>query len=165
MEDNPRLNIRRKGLKQIINKVCLLDPSGRSLDLISKSRLARVRPIENILVITSRSVSKKNYSFKVLRAPLNANKLQFDLKSLGFHLYQEKIGSVLIEGGAKTFSSFLEQNAVQRLYQFINPCLLGGLKGRCWTEDLSTKSLNFKKRLKFKEVLFFDEDLLITGIF
>ena len=163
LEDNPRLNCRKKGFEKTSNKICILDPSGRSLKLITKSKLSSVRPIENIFVITSKPLKKQNYPFKVLSVPLSSNKLEFDLKSLSFQLYEEKIGSVLIEGGAKTLSSFLEQNQVQRLYQFINPCLIGGKRGRYWTENLFTKSLNSRIKIKFKEILYFGEDFLITG--
>lgn len=165
LEDNPRLNCRKKGFEKTSNKVCLLDPSGKSLNLISKSNLASVRPIENIFVITSPSVQKKSYPFKLLSSPLiNLNSPSLDLKNLSFQLYQEKIGSVLVEGGAATLSSFLEQNSAQRLYHFISPCLLGGLKGKYWTENLSSASLNDRKKLKSKEILYFAEDFFITGV-
>lgn len=165
LEDDPRLNCRKKGFEKTTNKVCILDPSGRSLELIPKSKLARVRPIEDIFVITRKSIKKQHYPFKTLKASLKPGSFQFDLKDLSFRLYQEKICSLLIEGGVHTFSSFLGQNAAQRLYQFVSPCLLGGLKGRHWTEDLSIKFLTFQKRLRFKEILFFGEDFLITGVF
>lgn len=164
LEDNPSLNCRKKGFEKTSNKVCILDPSGRSLKLISKSKLTSVRPVEDIFVITHQTVNKKNYPFKILVTPfLKPYKNEFDLKRLSFQLYEEKLCSILVEGGARTFSSFLEQNAVQRLYHFINPCLLGGLKGRYWTENLSISSLNFKKQLKSKEILFLGEDFFITG--
>ena len=166
LEDNPKLNVRKKGFENHSNKVCILDPSGRSLDLISKSNLANIRPFHKIFVITHKSVKKKNYPFKILTAEWKTNNSQFDLKILSEQLYQEEgLNSLLIEGGAKVFSSFLEQNQVQRLYQFVSPCLIGGANGRTWTEYLSIKSLNDKKSLKSQEILAFDEDFLITGIF
>lgn len=164
LEDKPRLNCRKKGLEKQKNKVCILDPLGKSLSLIEKSNLVRVRPIENIFVITGPSVKKQSRPFPVLTAPLQPNTLQFDLKKLSIQLYKEKIGSVLVEGGAKTLSSFLAQNIAQRLYCFVNPCLLGGLKGRYWTEDMSISSLSDRKKLKCKEVLSFGDDLLIMGV-
>ena len=164
LEDNPRLNCRLKGFEKVTNKVCILDPSARSLQLISQSHLTSVRPLENIFVITKPTVQKKNFPFKVISAPLLANTSSFDLKSLSFQLYQEGISSVLIEGGAKTLSNFLEQNAVQRLYHFINPCLLGGKKGKYWTENLPSSFLKNRKKLKSTEILSFGEDLFITGI-
>jgi len=164
LEDNPRLNCRKKGFEKTVNKVCILDPLGQSLDLISQSNLAKVRPIQNIFVITGKLIKKK-YPFKILSNPFRTDNSRFDLKSLSVRLYQEKINSVLIEGGVQTFSGFLGQNAVQRLYQFINPGLLGGMRGRYWTEELPVHSLNKKKKLKVKEILYFGEDICITGVF
>ena len=163
LEDNPKLNCRKKEFKKVINKVCLLDPLGQSLKLIPRSALASVRPMENIFVITS-SLIKQKYPFKIIQAPLWPHSKLFDLNSLSSRLYREKIPSVLIEGGVKTFSHFLQQKAVQRLYQFIHPCLLGGLKGRVWTENLSIPSLKNKIKLKETESLLFGEDFCITGV-
>ena len=165
LTDNPRLNIRKKGFENYSNKVCILDPSGHSLKLISKSNIACVRPLEKIFVITRKSIKKQAYPFRVLTANWNSNLAQFDLKDLSKQLYQEAgLHSLLIEGGARVFSSFLQQNQAQRLYQFINPCFIGGAKGRAWTEDLSIKNLMNKKSLKTKEIVPFSEDILITGI-
>ena len=166
LEDNPRLNCRKKAFEKIKNKVCLLDPSGRSLKLISKSRLAKVRPLENIFVITKPSFKNKKEKppFKLISCPLlNTPPSSFDLWHLSQKLYKENICSVLIEGGAKTLSGFLEQKACQRLYHFISPCLLGGKKGRHWTEQLAISSLKNRKVLHSQERFFFDEDILITG--
>ncbi len=163
LEDNPRLNCRKKGFEPLVNKVCILDPLGRSLDLISQSNLAKVRPAENIFVITDKPINKKKHPFKAFSIPFLPDKFQFDLKSLSLQLYKEKIASVLVEGGAKTFSGFLEQKAAQRLYHFINPCLLGGARGKYWTEDLSVRSLNERQKIKSKEILCFGEDIFITG--
>ena len=164
LEDNPMLNCRKKGFEKAVNKVCILDPLGQSLNLVSKSNLAKVRPLQNIFVITGKSI-KKTYPFKVLSTPFKLDSSRFDLRSLSVQLYREKINSVLIEGGVQTFSSFLEQNAVQRLYQFITPGLLGGMRGRYWTEELPVHSLDDKKKLNFKEILHFGEDICITGGF
>ena len=159
LEDNPKLNCRKKAYKKIKNKVCLLDPSGRSLKMILKSQLAKVRPLENIFVITGPSASKReNYPFKVLSCPLlSSSPSQFDLQYLSRELYKENICSVLIEGGAKTFSSFLEQKACQRFYHFMSSCLLGGKKGKYWTEQVSISSLKDRKILHSQEHFFLME--------
>lgn len=164
LEDNPRLNCRLKGFEKIKNKVCILDPSGRSLKLIPNSLLARSRPLENIFVITSPAVPKKNYPFKMLSASFNSHTHQIDLQQLSRLLFQNKIGSVLVEGGAKTFSSFVEQNIAHRLYHFINPCLLGGKNAKYWSETCSTPSLKEKKQLSSTEILYFGQDICMTGV-
>ena len=164
LEDNPKLNSRKTGFEKTRNKVCILDPLGKSLKLIVKSNLAKVRPVEDIFIITKAPFQKEAHPFTNLVVSFHPDKPQFDLKALSLQLYKKNIGSVLIEGGIKTFSSFLSQNAAQRLYHFINPSLLGGVKGRQWTEELLIPSLNYRKILKSKEILFLGEDLLVTGI-
>ena len=76
LQDKPRLNSRPKGQRAPpANKVCILDPEGKTLELIARSPLAKVRPMENIFVIT-RQRPKKDFPFKILCAPA----LAFDFK-------------------------------------------------------------------------------------
>ena len=158
LQDNPRLNCRLK-TQTTKNKVIILDPSGQSFSLVEQSNLARVRSIKNIYVV-SQTKPKFKPDFQLIHLP----NYPFDLKNLSRILYNKSIPSVLVEGGAETLSQFLEQKQAQRLYCFISLCLLGGQRGRYWTENLSIKGLNFKKRLKSVEVLKLNEDLLLTGI-
>ena len=159
LQDNPRLNSRRNSKKSLTNKVIILDPSGKSFSLIESSNLARVRPMKNIYVV-SRKKPQKKPAFQWI----HSEEYPFDLKKLSYRLYQERIASVLVEGGSETWSSFLEQKAAQRLYHFISPCLLGGKKGQYWTENLNIESLKYKKQLKLIEILYLNEDVFITGL-
>ena len=164
LEDNPKLNIRKKGFEKYSNKVCILDPKGRSLEFISQSALAKVRPFSKIFVITEPSVLKKKYPFHILHSALLPGKRAFDLDKLSRQLYLEAhIPSVLIEGGAGVFSSFLQQNQAHRIYHFINPCILGAQNGRVWTESFSINFLKERKNLKSLEFLPCEEDILMTG--
>ena len=164
LEDNPRLNCRgqQPESETISNKVCLLDPLGQSFDLIEKSRLAQVRDLRDIFVLSHRE-ERRSRPFKILRPALLTNSKNFDLKQLKTQLYGEGISSVLIEGGAHTFSSFLQQGAVERLYCIINPSLLGAGQGRGWTEGLSVSSLKDKKLLESLELISFKKDLILTA--
>ena len=166
LEDNPQLNIRKKGFEKYSNKVCILDPEGRSLKLTSQSALAKVRPFSKIFVVTNSSILKKDWPFQILHADFLPDNRTFDLEKLGRQLYSEgNIVSLLVEGGAEVFSIFLKQNQAHRFYQFINPCIIGSQKGRVWTESFSTNFLKDKKNLKFLEILPCPEDILITGKF
>lgn len=166
LEDNPRLNIRKRGFEKYSNKVCILDPRGRSLNFILQSRLAEVRPFDKIFVITNQSISKKDWPFQIIHADFLPNKNEFDLKKLGRQLYlQENIVSLLIEGGEGVFSSFLRQNQAHRLYQFISPCIIGEEYGKSWTESFPTSFLKSKKTLKSMEIQPCGKDFLITGVF
>ena len=160
LQDNPRLNSRLKTKKNPVNKTVILDPTGQSFSLIKQSNLARVRPMKNIYVV-SQIKPKVKYPFQLIHLP----SYPFDLKILSRILYNKNIPSVLIEGGAETWSQFLDQKQAQRLYSFVNLSLLGGSKGRYWTDSLKIKGLSSKKRLKSAEILHISEDLFITGLF
>lgn len=166
LQDDPRLNIRSKAYKDYHNKACILDPEGRCLNLLSKSQLMKVRPAKNIFVITQSSHFKKSVPVQQIHADFIPNTKHFDLHKLSKQLYQEVgISSVLIEGGASVFSHFLQQNQVQRLYQFINPSLIGQHFGKSWTQSLSINSLKNKKQLQNVELIACGKDYLITGTF
>ena len=158
LQDNPRLNIRNRTFKKA-NKVILLDPEGYSFDLISQSRLVEVRPLKSIYIVSSKR--KKNLNLSYIPIP---NNKKIDLKRLSFQLYKKKINSVLVEGGMRTFSEFLQQKASTRLYQFINPSFLGGYKGCYWTETLHTRPLKERIEIQSLEVLKTQPDLFITGL-
>ena len=161
LQDNPRLNARIKGFNKT-NKVILLDPEGCSFDLIASSRLAEVRPLKNIYVLSEK---KEKRAFSQMSLPyLSKKEKKIDLKALSYQLYQENIDSVLVEGGMRTFVEFLEQKASSRIYQFINPSFLGGVKGRYWTEGLSISSLKDRIKIKNLEILKNQPDLCITGV-
>ena len=159
LQDNPQLNCRLKIKKNVTNKVIILDPEGQSFSLVEKSNLARVRPMKDIYIVSQKR-PKTKYPFQLT----HFKDYPFDLKALSKILYNKDISSVLVEGGAETLSQFLGQKLAKRLYCFINPCLLGGKKGRYWTENLNISSLNSKKQLKSVEILYLNEDLFITGL-
>ena len=159
LQDNPKLNCRIKTKKKITNKVVILDPEAQSFSLIKKSNLARVRPMRDIYVV-SRKKPKTKYPFQLL----HCKDYPFNLKDLSKTLYNKNISSVLVEGGGESLSQFLEQKLAKRLYCFISPCLLGGKKGRYWTENLNISGLNYKKHLKSVEILYLNEDFFVTGL-
>lgn len=156
LQDNPRLNIRKAGIKKT-NKVIILDPEGQSLPLIPKSNLALVRSLKDIYVVTSKKAKTACSLISVKKSDI------LDLKALSYKLYEGKINSVLVEGGAETFSHFFSQKSAERLYQFINPSFLGGVMGHYWTENLKIKILKDRKTLNSLEILSVSPDLFLTG--
>ena len=164
LKDRPRLNPRHPLFKGKTNKVVILDPEGHCEKLISGSQLASLRKPTDIFLV-SRKKLKTNGAFKSLKADtLPQEDGAFDLNELLIRLYQEfQINSLMLEGGAGIFSSFLKQNQIQRIYQFISPVLMGGVKGRSWTESLSLKKI--KKVLIRPEYSQIGESFLITGLY
>lgn len=166
LQDNPRLNSRQPPYRGRKNRVVLLDPKGVSLKHVASSRLSEVRPLSHIIVVVADSLktSLKNPAFNLKRYPLNSND-RFDLRSLLTNLYkEEKITSLLVEGGEAVYSSFLQQKAAQRLYQFIGPQFLGGSNGKGFTEGFFVKSLDQAVFLRDVEFVKKGSDFLVMGL-
>lgn len=76
--------------------------------------------------------------------------------------YQEGIGSILVEGGQKLASSFLENKLVNRLYLFYGNKILGkGLDGLLFNRGLTLEN---SLSLTNVESHHFGDDVMITGI-
>lgn len=165
LEDSPRLNSRHPQFSGHPNKAVILNPKGDLLDLIPQSRLAQVRPLKNILAVT-RPLSKAGGAlpFPRISCAWREESSQFDLSDLKSKLFQSHgLSSLLVEGGPLTLSSFLEQDQAQKLYQFVAPCVLGGLKGRSWAEGLLTSSLKERKNLRLEAPRPLGPDILLIG--
>ena len=163
LKDLPRLNPRHPLFKGKTNKVVILDPKGNCEKLIASSRMANLRKPKDILLV-SRQKLKTGGTFQSVKAgTLSEGDSVFDLEDLLIRLYREfHISSLLVEGGAGVFSNFLKQTQVQRIYQFIGPVLMGGEKGRSWTESLSLNGIT--KAFIHPEYSQVGENLLITGL-
>lgn len=98
---------------------------------------------------------------KLLTCDWDISKNQFDLSDLKSILYlSANLNSVLVEGGAHTFSCFVSQEEANLLYQFVNPSLVGGVNGLSWLQALKISRLDQKKELNLLEFYQLDEDIL-----
>lgn len=163
LQDNPRLNSRHPLFFDKQNKVVVLDPEGQCAKHIKGSHLAEVRDIKDIILVTFRN-DFSNLPFQTLQVPFLKDKKSFHLENLLTLLYKDfQLSSILVEGGAGVFSSFIEQNQIQRIYQFVGSVVMGGVKGRGWTENVCLNEI--KKALEDVECFKIGESILITGRF
>ena len=163
LEDNPRLNSRKKPFHEKKNKVVILDPKGYSLDLISQSNLAKVRPPSHIIICVEKNLKIKKSPFKIIEGSFEDG--EFDLDFLLKALHYENLSSVLVEGGAQTFSTFIKQNQAQKLYQFIAPSLIGAQNGKNFLEHYNLADLSHKKEFQSVEFLQIGSEVLFRGFF
>ena len=76
--------------------------------------------------------------------------------------YQEGLTSILVEGGAKLASSFLENGLVNRIYLFYGNKILGsGLSGLQFNTGLTISNAISLKKIEHCVV---DEDRVVTGL-
>jgi len=84
----------------------------------------------------------------------------FHLKHVLKILSEEKIASVLVEGGAKVFNSFIKDNLFDELKIFIAPKLLGS--GIPFLSDFGIKEISKARKLSIHSFEKFDDDLLLS---
>lgn len=166
LTDNPWLNIRVDPFKEKKNKVIILDPEGRSVSFLAESNLLKVHSPDQIIVCCSDQVKRQSFfpsGIKVISSLLHKDKY-LPLSLLLSNLYRkEEIYSILVEGGAFSWSQFLRQQAAQKLYLYLAPRVIG--KGIHWSEYLTIKDLCLSSVLESTAVQPIGNDLLIEGIF
>lgn len=159
--DDPMLNIRHPNFQGKTNKVVILDPEGKLLKNISHYQITQHHQKENIIfALREEALVSTDYKIIHVKSLLTGS---LDLDDLARKLYEEKICSLYVEGGAQTYSEFLVQKAFQRLYLFQAPVIIGTKNGRSWSENFAVSKLTDKLMLKSLRSQKLGEDLFITG--
>lgn len=152
IKDDPRLNSRHEGFVHKENTVVLLDPKGKSLNVLEKSKLCTVRSLDKVITVISNQQMERSSSCSLLKCPVNHQGL-FDLEIMLQKLFERGIRSILVEGGGVVFSHFLPIS--QRMFLFLAPLTAGNKN--YWNPQKLSLSL---KQAHFSA---FGSDLLITG--
>ncbi|MFA6979971.1 MAG: bifunctional diaminohydroxyphosphoribosylaminopyrimidine deaminase/5-amino-6-(5-phosphoribosylamino)uracil reductase RibD [Ignavibacteriaceae bacterium] len=121
---------------------------------------------KNVLLVTS--VEKKNspkvkalqeLGVKILFARTDEQK-QFRLKTVLKKIGDENITSILVEGGAKVYNSFIKENLFDEMQIFIAPKLLGS--GIQFLSDFGIKEMSKARKLSLHSFEKYDDDLLLN---
>lgn len=143
--DNPDLNVRevegRNPYRIVIDKNLKLS---KDLKIFSDENKERTYIISNV----------KDSSRNVLHV-----KNKITVKKILKKLYEQKINSVIVEGGANLFSQFIEEDLFDDVYFFIAPKILGN--GLNPFNNFKIKSLDKAKDLKFEYQKNLDNDILL----
>ena len=78
-------------------------------------------------------------------------------------LARQRITSVLIEGGSEVFTSAFEQKAINELYWFIAPKIIGGEQAKTTIEGKGVQKMQFARNVKRPEVQHIGTDYCIHG--
>lgn len=164
--DDPSLNVRHPQFPNKPNQVVILDPNIDCDSVLERSKiLAHHDPTQVWWIIGEgqgrniQSLAKVNR----LEMPVTAQG-EFDLDHLMAELFAKGICSIYVEGGARTYGSFLRQQQAQRLYLFVAPSLIGAGNGLAWTSAFSTP--NLKERVHLNRMRWQEQeggDLFVTG--
>ena len=88
---------------------------------------------------------------------------QISIKDLLIHLGRRGITSLLVEGGAEVYGSFLEEHLVDKLIIFIAPCLIGGRKAIGMIGGAGITRMTEAIRLKEMSVKPWSGDILVEA--
>ncbi len=147
IEDDPSLNVRHELFPEHHNKVLILNAKLELLSQIKNKNVYKLRNPEDIIFVGASTSTQGLELVKdnIFRDPkTGVTVLALESKSTGLDLKQLKkilpklgIYDLMVEGGAVTYSSFLEQEAFDHIYLFQAPIVLGTKDSKLWTSYLS----------------------------
>jgi diaminohydroxyphosphoribosylaminopyrimidine deaminase / 5-amino-6-(5-phosphoribosylamino)uracil reductase len=125
IKDDPLLTVRLSKGKIKDPLRIVLDPR---LSISPKARILTIPPKTLVVIGARASIQKKQELEKrgVEILPLPDRDGQISIKELLSHLGRSGITSLLVEGGAEVYGSFLSESQIDKLIVFIAPCLIGG---------------------------------------
>lgn len=167
--DNPSLNVRVEDVTGFVNTVVVVDPKGKLLDRLTEFNIAKVRPINRVLVCVQIGVvdqaavlRAQEKGFKIFAVP-GSKEGVVDLKAMLRKIRQLGINGVYVEGGAGTVGPFLDVGLVNRLHVFMSTAVIGGKYANGWSDLCGVKTLAESWKLVRQRVKLIGPDLHITG--
>ena len=164
LADNPQLTCRVRGGRDPIR--IILDSKARTPVDAHVVQLARASKTPTWVVVGSKAPARKRAALEragveTFSAKMHADKI--DLKDLLLHLGERELLSILVEGGPTVLGSFFEQKAVNKLYAFVAPMLIGGVEALSSIGGAGPSHLLNAARLSQVEVENIGRDFLVTG--
>jgi diaminohydroxyphosphoribosylaminopyrimidine deaminase/5-amino-6-(5-phosphoribosylamino)uracil reductase len=96
---------------------------------------------------------------KIIQVPSKANHI--DLNALMIKLGEEKIDSVLLEGGSTLNFSALSSGIVSKIQAYVSPKIFGGINAKTPVGGLGIDSPNDAFKLANREITILGDDILI----
>ncbi len=153
--DNPSLNIRHPEIQKE-TRLIIIDPASTLLNKIQAGhqyQFTKTHKKENIFFATKKIAPEIHYQ-----------QIEFtNLASLNKQLWSHQIKSILVEGGAVTYSNYLQEGLVDRLHLFMAPSIIGADSGLSWSQKFFTAHLNDQIRLRMQPPVVFGTDIYISG--
>lgn len=125
-KDDPSLNTRIHGVT-LSNKIIVFDPK---LRIEKDAKVFQANGRENVTMVVDPRVC--NLEKKTELSKLGVQFIEtpsvpsVDLGVVSVELFKRGISNVFIEGGSFTYSSFLREELVDKVYYFIAPKIIGG---------------------------------------
>ncbi len=157
IEDDPELNNRLVKGKNPVK--IILDTKGR-IPLNSKIVLSAKNERTILATVCADKEKFENSYLEVWKLKEN-EKRQVDLLSLLKKAGESKITSLLVEGGQKVLSSFMQERLVDKVYCFVSPKIIG--KGLDTFAELGISKIADSVRLNDVEIKKIEDNVLVSG--
>jgi len=166
LKDNPRLTLRHpswKGKKQLR---IILDPD---LRIPINSRILNTTSKGNIFIFTKKPAASQKATnlnkrgVEVISLPGSSTSIS--LKRVLVWLGQHEISSVLVEGGGRLHTSFLDQRLVDKVFISFSPKLIGGEKAPALFQGTGVKSVKDALQLRKVRSYQIENDIILEGYF
>lgn len=155
-KDNPRLNSRIEGGVDPVR--IILDTN---FELSEDMKIFNLKSDAKTYIATISDKKRPEIKAEVIRCKEKDGRV--DIKDLCQKLYQMKIGSILVEGGASVNNSFLEENLVDKIYEFISPQIISGYKSKSPFYGKGVDYIKDSYKFKFVDLKTFDQDIMIEA--
>ena len=162
LEDDPLLTVRKDGDRSPIRIIC-----DSKLRIPPDSRIVKTADrYRTIIACAVPDTEKKEILEKagVQIVSFPDGRGQVDLKALMRFLGDEKIDSVLVEGGGKLNYSILETGMVEKIYAFVAPKIFGGTGVRTPVEGEGVCVPDEAVMLRLKSIERIEDDLMLEYI-
>ncbi len=159
-KDDPLLTVRLVPSEKQPLRV-IIDPQ---LEISPQSRLLKEEG-GKVVIFTLSGVDKEKVSFLQDKGAevIEMEGERIRIKKLLEVLGKMEVTSLLVEGGEKVFTSFLEEGCVDKVYAIVSPLLLGGKDSPTPFGGKGFEKIKDGLRLKKLEWLRKGEDMIISG--
>ncbi|MDH4196234.1 MAG: bifunctional diaminohydroxyphosphoribosylaminopyrimidine deaminase/5-amino-6-(5-phosphoribosylamino)uracil reductase RibD [Candidatus Aminicenantes bacterium] len=164
LRDDPRLTIRHRAWGRKPTTRVILDPGLRfppTAKILSTLRQGPVVVLARRDANPARAKALRMKGVEVV--PTSASPNGVDLVAVLAALGQREIGSVLVEGGSKVFTSFLRAGLADKAVLAIAPKLIGGSRAPGLWEEEGAARVRDALDLRATTVVRVGEDIIVEG--
>ncbi|MGQ9800115.1 MAG: bifunctional diaminohydroxyphosphoribosylaminopyrimidine deaminase/5-amino-6-(5-phosphoribosylamino)uracil reductase RibD [Candidatus Saccharicenans sp.] len=166
LTDNPRLSLRLPGLAGKRWYRVVLDSSLRFPErarLLEKPEEGRVIIFTGPEISEARAKRLRKKGAEIIQVPEDGGRL--DLRSVLEELGRREIAALLVEGGAATLTSFIQQKLADKIYLFLAPRLIGGKSSPSLYQGPGAVRIAESLELKSLKHFSIKNDIIVEGYF
>ncbi len=167
LKDDPSLNVRLEKIWEGPQKIIIIPKLDIAAQEISNKKVYKNSITRSLIIACHHDflTAEKKAEFQEKKIELIAvagKKNAIDLSQLLYKLGKKEITSLLIEGGSKIFTEFLQARVINKFHLFSAPIFLGNA-GIPFLQDLQINSIKAAVKLQSIKIDKLEKNVLWTG--